>query len=53
MTTSASTISLDCGDWTLEEIRDIRVRAYTKAGSTTSRYYIRFYGATLTITYIA
>lgn len=51
MTTAVNTFSIDCGDWTLEELRDIRIRAYTKAGSTTSRYFIRFYGATLTITY--
>lgn len=51
MTSSLNTIALDAGDWTLAELRDIRVRAYTKAGSTTSRYYIRFYGATLTIKY--
>ena len=50
-TTALNTFTLDCGDWTLAEIRDIRVRAYTKSGNTTSRYYIQFYGATLTIKY--
>lgn len=51
---SATTYDLDCGDWTLAELRDIRVRPYMKEGnSTTSRYRIAFYGATLTIKYIA
>lgn len=51
-TTAVNTFDLDCGDWTLAEIRDIRVRPYMKEGSTTTaRYRIAFYGATLTITY--
>ena len=51
---SATTYTLDVGDWTLAELRDIRVRPYMKEGTnTSSRYYIRFYGATLTIKYIA
>lgn len=50
--TSVDTYSLDCGDdWTLAEVRDIRVRPYMKEGSTTSHYKISFYGATLTIKY--
>jgi len=52
--TATTTYNLDCGDWTLEEIRDIRVRPYMKEGSNTSAHYtISFYGATLTITYTA
>lgn len=51
-TTATNTFDLDCGDWTLAELRDIRVRPYMKEGTTTqSRYRIAFYGATLTITY--
>lgn len=52
-TTAINTFDLDCGEWTLAELRDIRVRPYMKEGSTTSRYRIAFYGATLTIKYIA
>ena len=52
--TAVTTFDLDCGDWTLEEIRDIRVRPYMKEGTSTSPHYtISFYGATLTITYTA
>ena len=52
--TATTTYDLDCGDWTLEEIRDIRVRPYMKEGANTSAHYtISFYGATLTITYTA
>lgn len=50
-TTTVKTYDLDCGDWTLEEIRDIRVRPYMKEGNTTAHYTIFFYGATLTIKY--
>lgn len=51
-TTATNTFDLDCGDWTLAELRDIRVRPYMKEGSTTTaRYRIAFYGATLTIKY--
>ena len=51
-TLTVNTHSLDCGEWTLEEIRDIRVRPYMKEGNTTTaRYQINFYGATLTIKY--
>ena len=53
VSSTATTYSLDCGEWTLAEIRDIRIRPYMKEGSTTSRYSISFYGATLTIKYTA
>lgn len=43
----------DVGTWTLAELRDIRVRPYAKTGNTSSNYNLDFYGATLTITYIA
>ena len=45
--------TLDVGDWTLAELRDARIRPYAKTGNTTSNYYLDFYGATLTIKYIA
>lgn len=43
----------DVGTWTLSELRDIRVRPYAKTGNTSSNYNLDFYGATLTIKYIA
>lgn len=43
----------DVGTWTLAELRDIRVRPYARTGNTSSNYNLDFYGATLTITYIA
>lgn len=43
--------TLDVGDWTLAELRDIRIRPYAKTGNTTSNYNLDFYGATLTVTY--
>lgn len=52
VSSSASAITMDVGSWTLEELRDIRVRPYMKeASNASSRYYINFYGATLTIKY--
>jgi hypothetical protein len=45
--------TLDVGDWTLAELRDARIRPYAKTGNTTSNYNLDFYGATLTIKYIA
>lgn len=52
MTSSVNTRTFNDATWTLSELRDIRVRAYTKSStSTTANYVIKFYGATLTITY--
>ncbi len=52
VSSTATVYTLDVGTWTLAELRDIRVRPYMKEGSsTTSRYQINFYGATLTIDY--
>lgn len=41
------------GTWTRNELLDARVRFYAKRGtsSTSSSYYIRAYGATMTVTY--
>lgn len=51
---SAKVYTLDVGEWTLAELRDIRVRPYAKTSSSTqSNYIMRFYGATLTIKYKA
>jgi hypothetical protein len=53
ISSSATERTLDVGEWTLAELRDARVRPYAKTGNTTSNYNLDFYGATLTITYIA
>lgn len=50
---SSAERTLDVGEWTLAELRDARIRPYAKTGNTTSNYNLDFYGATLTITYIA
>lgn len=50
---SATARTLDVGEWTLAELRDIRIRPYAKTGNTSSNYNLDFYGATLTIKYIA
>ena len=48
-----STLTLTCGTWTREELNDCRIRIYTKRGTsgTSTSYYNRFYGATLTVEY--
>lgn len=54
LTTRINARNLDAGDsWTLEEIRDVRIRPYSKrtATSTSSSLNFRFYGATLTVEY--
>lgn len=50
--TSAQTFS-NVGTWTRAELLDARVRYYVKRGTsnTSSNYYIRMYGATMTVTY--
>lgn len=54
LTTSASELSLTAGDWTIDELRNLRLKLYAKRGTslTSSSYYIRFYGATLIIKYV-
>lgn len=51
--TSATVLNLTCGSWTREELENCYVRLYAKRGTsnTTTNYYFRFYGATLTIEY--
>lgn len=53
--TSASEKDVTAGTWTLSELRDARIRLSVQrtTSSTTTNFYIRFYGATLTITYTA
>ena len=52
MTSTATERTLDVGEWTLAELRDIRIRPYARtSSSTSSNYNLDFYGATLTITY--
>ena len=55
MPTSAGTRTLSGETWTVAELHDARVKVYAKRGTTqtTTNYYCRIYGATLTITYIA
>ena len=53
ISSTASEKTLTVGDWTLAELRDARVRPYAKTGNTTATYNLDFYGATLTVTYIA
>lgn len=48
---TAKEYTLDVGEWTLAELRDIRIRPYAKTGNTSSNYSIDFFGATLTIEY--
>ena len=54
-TLSASTtaFSLDCGTWTRAELNNAKIVLHCVRGSnsTTSSYYLRFYGATLSIEY--
>ena len=52
-TTSATVRTLSVGDWTRAELTDARIKVYLKRGTTQSStaYYGRLYGATLTVTY--
>lgn len=52
-TLSNVTYNLTTGTWTAEELNDARIRIYAKRGTTntTTGYYVRFYGATLTVNY--
>ena len=48
---STSALTLTCGTWTRAELNDCRIRIYSKRGwsKTTTTYYNRMYGATLTV----
>lgn len=51
--TSASEKTLSVGDWTRQELNDVRVKLYLQRSTTqaTTSYAGRFYGATLTVEY--
>lgn len=53
LSTSTTERTLSVGTWTLSEIRNARLKVYATRGtsSVNTNYYIRFYGATLTISY--
>lgn len=53
VTATATEYTMSIGTWTLQDLRNIRIRLYAVRGtqSTTSDYYFRFYGATLSVTY--
>ena len=46
--------NMDTGEWTVEELRNIRLRVYGVRGqiSQNTNFYFRFYGATLSVTYM-
>lgn len=53
ISTSTTALNMTCGTWTRSELNNCYIRIYVKRGTsnTTTTYYARFYGATLTITY--
>lgn len=53
VSTSTTALTLSCGTWTRDELDDLRIRVYGVRGTsnTTTTYYFRFYGATVTIKY--
>lgn len=50
---AASALSVSGASWTRNEVSDIRIRMYAKRGTNNvnNNFFIRFYGATLTIKY--
>ena len=50
---STTAFSISAGSWTRAELQNARLRLYAVRGtsSTTTSYYFRFYGATLTVNY--
>ena len=50
---STTAVTLETGTWTDEEARNAKIRIYVKRDTslTTTNYYVRFYGATLNISY--
>lgn len=49
--TSSSTFNLTTGTWTVSDLANAKIRFDGKRSSGNSTYYIRFYGATLTVNY--
>lgn len=50
---STTAFSITAGTWTRAELENVRIRLYGVRGTrnTTSNYYFRFYGATLSVSY--
>ena len=50
---STSEFTMTAGTWTAEQLNNAKIRLYAKRGTsnTTTNYYFRFYGATLTVSY--
>lgn len=50
---STTAFSMTCGTWTRDELQNAKIRLHAVRGSssTTTNYYFRFYGATLTVTW--
>lgn len=50
---STNEFTMTAGTWTAEQLTNAKIRLYAKRGTsnTTSNYYFRFYGATLTVNY--
>lgn len=50
---STTAFSMTTGTWTAAQLADAKIRLYAKRGTsnTTTNYYFRFYGATLTVSY--
>lgn len=55
VSTSTSALNMSCGTWTRSELNNCRIRVYGKRGTsnTSTTYYFRYYGSTLTIKYKA
>ncbi|MGM9608358.1 MAG: hypothetical protein ACI3XJ_12720 [Oscillospiraceae bacterium] len=53
ISTSTTALTMTCGEWTRAELEDCRIRIYAKRGTsqTSTSVNMRFYGATLTVTY--
>lgn len=54
LTQSATSATMSVGSWTEEELREAKIRVYVErgtSGTSSSNYYARFYGATLSVTY--
>lgn len=50
---SPNEVNMTCGSWTAAELQNAKIRLYIRRGTsnTTSNYYVRLYGATLTVSY--
>ena len=50
---STTAFSISAGTWTAAQLANAKIRLYAKRGTsnTTTNYYFRFYGATLTVSY--